>query len=65
MQPDNNLFDIVQIRMQQCCAAHPQQPLLSTLFTPVGSVLFAVDESTRREQCCWNNQNQSDINDVV
>ena len=54
MQPDNNLFDIVQIRMQQCCAAHPEQPLL-----------FTVDESTRREQCCSNNQNQSDINDVL
>ena len=65
MQPDNNLFDIVQIRMQQCCAAHPEQPLLSTLFTPVGTMLLTVDESTRREQCCSNNQNQSDINDVL
>ncbi len=65
MRPDNNLFDIVQIRMEQCCAAHIEQPLLSTLFTPVGTMLFTVGESTRREQCCWNNQNQSDINDVL
>ncbi len=46
MQPDNNLFDIVQIRMQQCCAAHPQQPLLSTLFTPVGTMLLTIDALT-------------------
>ena len=61
----NNLFTIVQNRLQQCCAAPCQQGLLTILFTLVRTMLLTPDERTRPEQRCWNNANQPDINDVL
>ena len=57
----NNLFTVVQNRLQQCCAAPCQQGLLTILFTLVRTMLLTPDEPTRPEQCCWNNANQPDI----
>ena len=61
----NNLFTIVQNRLQQCCAAPCQQGLLTILFTLVRTMLLTPDERTRPEQRCWNNWDQPDINDVL
>jgi hypothetical protein len=64
MQLDNNMFPYCSDQDADC-AAHPEQPLLSILFTPVGTMLFIVDESTMHNRVVGTTEINNDISDVL